>query len=95
MSLTSLDQQAKGRAPISRPALEDEIAKAVKTDEACEGFSGVIVESAYERTDCGANWRIKGIRFGTADRSKVASIVAAVVERMQQDYELSDVRISD
>jgi hypothetical protein len=95
MAVTSLDEKIQSRSTILRRALEEEITKAVKADEACEGFSGVIAEPTSERTDRGANWRIKGIKFGTADRSKAASIVATVAEQMQLIYELSGDHHSD
>ena len=95
MAVTSLDDKIQSRSTILRRALEEEITRAVKTDKACEGFSGVIAEPMSERTDRGANWRIKGIKFGTAERSKAASIVATVVEQMQLIYELSGDHHSD
>jgi hypothetical protein len=35
-----------------------------------------------------ANWAIKGIRFGRADRDKCSAVLAFVVKKMQGEFEL-------
>jgi hypothetical protein len=59
-------------------------------DDACGEFVGVIVERSRAQSKLDANWTIKGIKFGRADRDKTGQVVAAVVERMQLLYNLSD-----
>jgi hypothetical protein len=79
------------RASIERKALEAAIAAEVKTsDPSCEGFAGVMLERSSALTSANANWAIKGIRFGRAERDKCATAIVSVVERMQRQYEVSD-----
>jgi hypothetical protein len=54
-----------------------------------EGFVGVIVqrESPKERLD--ANWAVKGVKFGKADRDKSSKALATIVERMQREFVLA------
>jgi hypothetical protein len=69
------------------------IADAVKkSDPACEPFVGVIVQRTAPRSDIDANWAIRGIRYGAADRDKAQLALAAIVERMQHEFSLSDDR---
>lgn len=84
----ALNEETQNRTTISRTALEEEITKAIKADDACEAFVGVIVERSRGQSE--ANWSIKGIKFGGADRDKAGQVVAAVVERMQRLYDLDD-----
>jgi hypothetical protein len=70
------------RNPISREALQDAITEAVKkSDPGCEAFVGVIVERTKRSSTLEANWNVKGIKFGKADRNKASEVVAAVVEK--------------
>ena len=77
---------------MSRTALEEEITKAVKADDVCAAFVGVIVERIHGQSSLESNWAVKGIKFGTADRDKAGHVVEAVVERMQSTYNLSNDR---
>jgi hypothetical protein len=61
-----------------------------KADPACEPFMGVIVELTKGSSLLEANWAIKGIKFGRADRNKAGNAVNRVVERMQRDFNLSN-----
>jgi hypothetical protein len=90
MSVIAQDKVLHTRTAISRAALEEEITKAVKTDDTCAEFAGVIVQRARDQKDREANWSIKGIKFGRADRDKAAPVIAVVVERMQRLYGLMD-----
>ena len=78
------------RTPITREVLELAIAAAVKqSDPQCEAFVGILVEYTVQKSRADANWAVKGIQFGKADRDKCAAAVATVVERMQLEFELS------
>jgi hypothetical protein len=79
------------RQAISRGLLESAISEAVKKAEpCCEGFSGVIVERQTPKSRLDANWAVKGVRFGRADRDKSGKALATIVERMQREFSLSD-----
>jgi hypothetical protein len=81
------------RNPTTRKDLQLAIADAVKkSDPACEPFVGVIVQRTAPRSDLDANWAIRGIRYGAADRDKAQQALAAIVERMQHKFSLSDDR---
>jgi hypothetical protein len=81
------------RTSIDRKALEAAIVADVQTsDPSCEGFVGVMLERAAADSSADANWKIKGIRFGRAERDKCNVALISVVERMQRQYEVSDFR---
>jgi hypothetical protein len=87
----SSESEQSQRASIARKALEAAIAADVKTsDPSCEGFAGVVLERSSSVSSDNANWAIKGIRFGRAERDKCTTAIVSVVERMQRQYEVSD-----
>lgn len=59
------------------------IAEAVRRE--CAGLMGVIIERVEPLSREDANWRLKGVRFGTADRGEASRVLATVVERLQRD----------
>jgi hypothetical protein len=74
---------------VPRKILELAIAAAVKnTDPQCEPFVGVLIEHHAPKSREDANWAIKGIRFGRADRDKCSVVLAFVVKKMQGEFEL-------
>jgi hypothetical protein len=80
----------RGREFVSSTILQLAITEAVRTfDPSCELFMGVFVERARAKSSSGANWAIKGIKFGKADRDKCVQAVATIVERMQLEFDLS------
>jgi hypothetical protein len=77
------------RKRVPREVLELVIAAAVKnTDPQCEPFVGVLIEHHAPKSREDANWAIKGIRFGRADRGKCSAALAVVVDKMQGEFEL-------
>jgi hypothetical protein len=92
VSLITLEKNVQNRTLMSRTALEEEITKAVKADDVCAAFVGVILERIQGQSSLQSNWAVKGIKFGTADRDKAGHVVEAVVERMQSAYNLSNDR---
>jgi hypothetical protein len=79
------------RESITRERLQEAIAAAVKTaDESCASFVGVFVEQVTRKSPGEANWAIKGIRFGRADRDRASAALATVVEQMQREFELQN-----
>jgi hypothetical protein len=83
-------QSSDDRSSVSRDDLQSAITEAVKkAGPDCEAFVGVIVqrESPKERLD--ANWVVKGVKFGKADRDKSSKALATIVERMQREFVLA------
>ena len=78
------------RSSVSRYNLQLAITEAVKkADPDCEAFVGVIVQRELPKASLYANWAIRGVRFGRADRDKSSKALATIVERMQRDFVLA------
>jgi hypothetical protein len=79
------------RMPITLEDLELAIAKAVRqTDTECEELIGVIVERIIPKSREDVNWAVRGVRYGKAKRARCHAAVAAIVERLQSEYIVSD-----
>jgi hypothetical protein len=79
-----------GRVSMTAPALELAISESVKkAAPGCEDFVGVIVQHNTPQSRLDANWAIRGVKFGKADRPVADEALATVVERMQQEFLLS------
>lgn len=82
---------AKLRKPVTRAELQQALAEAVRTSAPeCEGFVGVIVERVVPGWPDAANWDVKGVRFGKADRKRCGTVLSDLVAQRQQEYEISD-----
>ena len=91
MSLFSMDRPVDNRDLISRDEMQAAIAEAVKkADPDCGAFVGVFVERTTRTSILEANWAVKGIKFGRADRNKARDAVNRIVERMQCDFRLGE-----
>jgi hypothetical protein len=89
-------RRASGRKRVQRETLELAITTAVKnSDPQCEPFVGVLIEHHVPKSREDTNWAIKGIRFGRADRDKCSAALAIVVNKMQGDLEIQQVRSDD
>jgi hypothetical protein len=75
---------------LSRASLESAITEAVKAEPDCEAFVGVVVMPEQPKSRSDANWSIKGVKFGRADRDKSSQVLASIVERMQREFRLSE-----
>src|ERR1700730_17837906 len=96
LSLFSMDRPLDNRKPISREEMQAAITGAVKkADPDCEAFVGVIVERKKRSSLAEANWDIRGIKFGRADRKKAGDAVTTILERMQREFNLSDERVGE
>jgi hypothetical protein len=96
LSLFSMDRPTDNRKLISREEMQAAITGAVKkADPDCEAFVGVIVERKKRSSLVEANWAIRGIKFGRADRNKAGDAVNRIVERMQRDFNLSDAPLGE
>ena len=79
------------RVAMTAPELESAISDAIKkAAPGCEDFVGVIVQHTTPRSHRDPNWDVRGVKFGKADRKAVDEALAAVVERMQHEFLLSD-----
>jgi hypothetical protein len=79
------------RSLIASETLQSAITNAVKKAEpGCETFVGVIVERITPKSRFDANWALRGVKFGRADREKANKAVTTVIERMQREFRLSD-----
>ena len=79
------------RKPITRAALEQSLADAVRSvAPECEAFVGVIIEHVVPETSVGANWAIKGVRYGRADRDRCEAALGMSLHEKQLEYTLSD-----
>jgi hypothetical protein len=89
MSRPWTKRRASDRKRVPRETLERTITVAVKnSDRQCEPFVGVFIEHLAPKSPEDANWAIKGIRFGKADRGKCSAALAVVVDKMQGAFEL-------
>ncbi len=78
------------RSSVSRDRLQSAIAKAVReADPKCEGFVGVIVQRETPKARFDADWAIKGVLFGKADRDASSAALVTIVERMQHEFSLA------
>jgi cold shock CspA family protein len=79
------------RTLISRAALEVTIAEAVRSSgPECTALVGIIVERVAPKTPGGANWAVKGVKYGKAERDRCSASVIKCVEEGQRDFEISD-----
>jgi hypothetical protein len=79
------------RSSVSLERLQSAITEAVKkSDPGCECFVGVIVQRETPTARFGANWAIRGVRFGKANRDKSTQALATITERMQREFRLAE-----
>jgi hypothetical protein len=84
------DRSAK-RTRISRAALEMAITNAVRnSDPQCSGFVGIIVERMVPASRIGANWNVKGIKYGKAKRDLCDATISVIIDPMQLEFDISD-----
>jgi hypothetical protein len=55
----------------------------------CEPFIGVFVEPNASKSNNEANWAIKGIKFGRAERELCNAALTVIVERMKREFEIT------
>jgi hypothetical protein len=79
------------RSWVSRESLQSAITEAVKKVEpSCEAFAGVVIKRETPKSRLDANWAIRGVRFGRADRDKSSQALATIVERAQRYFSLAE-----
>lgn len=84
-------QPALKRRSIPRAALELIIADAVRdSDPHCASLVGIIVERVVPSSPDGANWAIKGVKYGKADRERCGAATTDFVNKGLREFEISD-----
>jgi CspA family cold shock protein len=75
------------RKTIALDALQSVIADTVRRSGAqCESFRDVFIERIIPATRGAANWNIKGVKYGKADRALCDVTIAEIVEQYQRKY---------
>jgi CspA family cold shock protein len=91
MKLTDARQLKGKRTPITRSALELAIAETVRAnDSQCEGLVGIIIERVEPKSPDGANWTVKGVKYGKANRERCLAVLSGCVNDRQVEFEISD-----
>jgi|ERR1700739_4679838 hypothetical protein len=84
-------RRASDRQSILRDELSRAISNAVRrSNPSCEGFIGVLLEPKRQNCDDDANWEIRGIKFGTAERSRSSQVIDVIVKRLQREFDVAD-----
>lgn len=87
----SSERPTKKRTSITRAALESAIVETVRqSDPQCKALVGIIVERVVPASPDGANWAVKGVRFGKAERVRCGAAISNCVEEGQGEFEVSD-----
>jgi hypothetical protein len=89
MSFTPRKRPRKTREPITRAELEQTLAAAIRHDSECEAFVGVVIGRVVPARSGEANWVVRGVRYGKADRDRCAAALSRRVTEAQQVYELA------
>jgi CspA family cold shock protein len=91
MSPKKAEQLARKRRSITRAALELAIAEAVRqSDPQCEALITVIIERVVPKSPGGANWAVKGVKYGRAERNRCSEAISGCVEEVQRDFDISN-----
>jgi hypothetical protein len=76
---------------ITRTTLESAIVGAArKVAPGCEALVGVVVQRTTPKSRFDTNWALRGVKFGRANREKANQAITIIVERMQQEFRLSE-----
>lgn len=79
------------RLSVFRSVLEQSLSDAIRTDDPeCSGLVGIILEPAPPGAANGANWAVKGVRFGRVDRDRCTMVLARCLANMGSKYQVSE-----
>jgi hypothetical protein len=79
------------RSKVTREALQAAIAEAVReADPDCEALLEVILECVLPTARDHANWALKGVRYGKAERAKCDVAISAIIEQLQKEFTIAD-----
>jgi cold shock protein len=85
------EQLKSKRTSITRAALELAIAERVRgSDPKCEGLIGIIVEREVPDSPGAANWAVKGVKYGKAERDRCSAAISDFLKEGQREFEVSD-----
>jgi hypothetical protein len=91
MNQKKTEEPIKKRTWVARAALESALAENVRgSDPRCEGLIEIIVEHVVPVLPDGANWAVKGVKYGKAEREVCSTAISKVVEEGQREFEVSD-----
>ncbi|MGC2812325.1 MAG: hypothetical protein WA303_18350 [Bradyrhizobium sp.] len=91
IALLKKSERNGGRTLSTIPDLELAITEAVKkVSPECETFVGVVLERTKPRSRRDVNWRLRGVKFGQADRKIASDALTSIIERMQRDFYLAE-----
>ena len=91
MSQKKTEQAAKKRTWITRAALQSALVETVRaSDPQCEGLIEIIVERVVPGSPDGANWAVKGVKYGKVEREVCRAAISKSVEESQREFEVSD-----
>jgi hypothetical protein len=91
MKARSQDQSGPARKAMTAAEMERALADAVRASHPeCEAFIAVFVERIVPPWPDAANWAVRGVKFGKADRDRCGSVLSDLVAARQQEFDLSD-----
>jgi hypothetical protein len=91
MKSRSEDQSRPARKAMTIAEMERALAEAVRASHPeCEAFVAVFVERVVPPWPDAANWVVKGVRFGKADRERCGVVLSDLVAARQEEFDLSD-----
>jgi CspA family cold shock protein len=85
------EPSVKKRTWITRAGLESALAETVRgSDPRCAGLVEIFVERVVPGASDGANWAVKGVKYGKAEREPCSAAISKSVEEGQREFEVSD-----
>jgi hypothetical protein len=80
-----------GRVSATIPELELAITEAVKkAGPECDGFIGVVLQQTAPKSRLDVNWQLRGVKFGTANRTIASKALTTIIERMDREYYVTE-----
>lgn len=86
--IKSTDKSTEDKGLVAFETLQSAITKAVQKAEPF--LVDVIVQRITPKSRFDANWALRGVKFGKADREKANKAIITVVERMQREFRLPE-----
>jgi hypothetical protein len=91
MNIWQHTKPSDDRSSVSLDLLQSAITEAVKkAGPGCEAFAGVVIKRETPRSRLDANWAVRGVRFGRADRDKAGQALVTIVEWAQGYISLAE-----
>ena len=91
MRFAMIKKAAPKRTLISRAALERTLAERIRaSDQRCEGFLEIFIERVVPGSRGNANWTVKGVKYGKAERDQCNIAIARCTKESQLEFEISD-----